>query len=119
MTFSSYYAHTDPIFKDLNILTIDKLVVHRIGIAMYKINNEMYTSVLNDLYKKNNDVHAHNTRTKDMFRISLGTQTFFNVSAKVWNALFPKFDLNVPLYKFKKSLKEYLLSNILVINYPK
>ena len=27
MTFSSYYAHTDPIFKDLNILTIDKLVV--------------------------------------------------------------------------------------------
>ena len=83
MTFYSYYAHTDPIFKDLNILTIDKLVVHRIGIAMYKINNEMYPSVLNDLYKKNNDIHAHNTRTKDMFRILLGTQTFSNVSAKV------------------------------------
>ena len=27
MTFSTYYAHTDPLFKDLNILTIDKLVV--------------------------------------------------------------------------------------------
>ena len=47
-----------------------------------------------DLYKKNNDVHGHNTRTKDMFRISLGT--FSNVSAKIWNALFLKFDLNVP-----------------------
>ena len=34
MTFSTYYAHTDPLFKDLNILTIDKLVVHRIGIAI-------------------------------------------------------------------------------------
>ena len=34
MTLSSNCAHTDPIFKDLNILTIDKLVVHRIGIAM-------------------------------------------------------------------------------------
>ena len=45
MTFSSYYAHTDPIFKDLNILTIDKLVVHRIGKAMNKINNELYPSV--------------------------------------------------------------------------
>ena len=36
MTSSTYYAHTTPLFKDLNILTIDKLVVHRIGIAMYK-----------------------------------------------------------------------------------
>ena len=76
MTFFPYYARTDSIFKDLNILTIDKLVVHRIGNAMYKINNEMYPSVLNDLYKKNNDVHAHNTRTKDMFCISLGIQFF-------------------------------------------
>ena len=32
MTLSTYYAHTDPLFKDLNILTIHKLVVHRIGI---------------------------------------------------------------------------------------
>ena len=29
MTISTYYAHTDPLFKDLNILIIDKLVVHR------------------------------------------------------------------------------------------
>ena len=34
-------------------------------------------------------------RTKDMFRISHGTQTFSNVSAKIWNALFSKLDLNV------------------------
>ena len=25
MTFSTYYAHTDPLFKDLNILTIDNI----------------------------------------------------------------------------------------------
>ena len=42
MTFSSYYAHTVPIFRDLKILTIDKLIVHRIGIAMYKLNNGFY-----------------------------------------------------------------------------
>ena len=71
MTFSTYYAHTDPLFKDLNILTIDKLVVHRIGIAMYKINNGLCPSVLNELYKKNNVINDHNTRTKDMFRVHL------------------------------------------------
>ena len=53
MTFFSYYAHTDPIFKDLNVLTIDKLVVHGINISMYKINNEMYPSVVS-LYKSKN-----------------------------------------------------------------
>ena len=119
MTFSTYYAHTDPLFKDLNILTIDKLVVHRIGIAMYKINNSLFPSVLNELYKKNNVIHDHNTRTKDMFRVSLGTQTFSTVSARIWNALIVKFNVNVPLTRFKVSLKQYLSSNILTISYPK
>ena len=119
MTFSTYYAHTDPLFKDLNILTIDNLVVHRIGIAMYKINNGLFPSVINDLYKKNNVIHDHNTRTKDMFRVSLGTQTFSTVSARIWNALIVKFNVNVPLTRFKVSLKLYLSSNILTISYPK
>ena len=29
-TFPSYYAHTAPVFRDLKILTTDKLIVHRI-----------------------------------------------------------------------------------------
>ena len=76
MTFSTYYAHTDPFFKDPNILTIDKLVVHRIGIAMYKINNDLFPSVLSELYKKNNVIHDHNTRAKYMFRVNLELKLF-------------------------------------------
>ena len=33
-------------------LTIDKLVVHRIGIMMYKFNNGLLLTVFNSLYKK-------------------------------------------------------------------
>ena len=119
MTFSTYYAHTYPLFKDLNIFTIDKLVVHRIGIAIYKINNDLFPSVLNELYKKNNIIHNDNIRTKDMFLVSLGTQTFSTVRARIWNALIVKFNVNVPLTRFKVSLKQYLSSNILTISYPK
>ena len=79
---------------------------------MYKINNGLLPSVLNELYKKNNVIHDHNTRTKDMFRVSLGTQTFSTVSARIWNALIVKFNVNVPLTRFKVSLKQYLSSNI-------
>ena len=63
MTFSPDYAHTDPLFKDLYILTIDKFVGQRIGIAMFKQNNDLFPSVLNKLHKKNNVIHNHNTRT--------------------------------------------------------
>ena len=52
MTFSSYYAHTAPIFKDLKILTIDKLIVHITGITMYKFNNGFLPDVFNTLYIK-------------------------------------------------------------------
>ena len=119
MTFSTYCAHTDPIFKDLNVLTINKLVIHRIGIMMYKFNNGLLPTVLNSLYKRNNEIHQYDTRTKNMFRISVGIQSFSSVSAKIWNALILHIDGNVPLVKFKQSLKLYLLNNTLVISYSK
>ena len=75
MTFTSYHAHTAPIFRDLEILTIDKLIVHRIGIVMYKFNYGFLPEVLNTMYRKNSEIQSYNTRSKDMFRILSGTQT--------------------------------------------
>ena len=40
-----------------------------------------------NFFKKNNEIHNYNTRTKDMFRISHESQTFSSVGAKIWNAL--------------------------------
>ena len=52
MTFTFYHAHTAPIFRDLEILTIDKLIVHRIGIVMYKFNYRFLPEVLKAMYRK-------------------------------------------------------------------
>ena len=84
---------------------------------MYKFNNGLLLAVLKTLYKKNNEVHSYNTRSKDLFRIALGTQTFSNISARIWNALIIKIDINVPMFKFKNSLKLFLLNNTLTITY--
>ena len=67
MTFSSYYAHTAPIFRDLEILTIDQLIVHGIGTVMYKFNYGLLPDVLNTMYRKICEIHSYNTRSKDMF----------------------------------------------------
>ena len=115
----SYYAHTAPIFRDLQILTIDQLIVHRIGTVMYKFNYGLLSDVLNTMYRKNCEIHSYNTRSKDMFRISSGTQTFSNISARIWNSLMVNLDIDVSLIKFKESLKQYLLNNVLIMKYTK
>ena len=86
---------------------------------MYKLNSGLLPKVLCNFFKKNIEIPNYNTRTKDMFRSS--HETFFFVGAKIWNAFTCsiKIDVNVTLIEFKKSLKVYLLSNTLVINYPK
>ena len=80
MTFSSYYAHTAPNFKDLKILTIDKLIVHRIGITMYMFSNRFLPDVFITLYIKNCEIHTYSTRNKDLYHVLPGTQTFSNIS---------------------------------------
>ena len=115
MTFSYYYAHTAPIFRDLEILTIDQLIVHRIGTVMYKFNYGLLPDVLNTMYRKNCEIHSYNTRSMSMFRISSGTQTFSIISARIWNSLMVNLDIDVSLIKFKESLKQYLLNNVLII----
>ena len=79
---------------------------------MYKFNYGFLPEVLNTMYIKNSEIHSYNTRSKDMFRISSGTKTFSNISAKIWNSLVVNIDINVSLIKFKESLKQYLLSNV-------
>ena len=83
MTFSTYCAHTEPIFKDLNVLTVDKLVIHITGIMMYKFKNGLLPTVLNSLYNKIMKFTHMTLNQKNMFRISVGIQSFSSVSAKI------------------------------------
>ena len=48
--FSNYNAHSICIFKQLNILPLNKLVINRIGIMMYKYVNNLLPPVINDMY---------------------------------------------------------------------
>ena len=52
MTFSPYLAHTETLFINIEILPLDKLILNRIAIMMYKYTNDMLPSVMHELYKK-------------------------------------------------------------------
>ena len=74
---------------------------------------------ISQLYAKNFNIHTHNTRSNDVLRISHGTRTVSNVSARTWNILVGKINFKVSISKFKISLKLYLLHNSLTLTYSK
>ena len=98
MTFSSYYAHTAPIYKDPMILSIDKLIVHRIGITMYKYSNGLLPDVFNTLYIKYSEIHIYSNRSKYLYHNLPGTLTFSNISTKMWEFIGGKYQCQCHIY---------------------
>ena len=119
ITFSTYLAHTQPLFHNLSILPLDKLILDRIGILMFKYSNGLLPVIINNLYVKNKDIHSHNTRSKNRLRAPTGSMYFTNTSAHLWNVLVTKIDVQVPLSKFKLILKCFLLNNTVNLRYSK
>ena len=50
ITFANYNTPSIDIFKNLNRLPLDKLVVDRISVMMYKYDNDLLPLALNYLY---------------------------------------------------------------------
>ncbi len=119
ITFSTYLAHTDPIFKDLSILPIQKLYLHRVGIFMYKYSFGTMPQVMSELYTKQHEIHSHDTRNANNFYISSGTDIFSSISARIWNKLLININVNVSFCNFKKAYKQFLQHNNIQIKYTK
>ena len=119
ITFSHYISHTQPLFQDLSILPLEKLVLYRIALIMYKMPNSLIPKTMSDLYIANKDIHSYDTRYKNLFRIPKGTINYTSLSARLWNILNMKIDVHVPLSQFKSSVVNYLVNNTTEIKYSK
>ena len=119
ITFSHYLAHTEPLFMSLEILPLEKIFYHRCGLMMYKYHNNLLPCLISQLYAKNDSIHNHNTRCSNLLRVPHDSKSFTNVSARIWNVLNNIIDFDVPISKFKSILKQYLLSNSLILTYSK
>ena len=67
ITFSDRLSHTEPLFLNLEILPIDKLIQNRIGLFMYKMFHGLHPIGISAMYSQNCDVHSHDTRKKKQF----------------------------------------------------
>ena len=110
-TFKSYLEHSEPIFKDLNILDIFKINDY-LMFRYYHLNN------LRDFFKNyfvtNNQIHEHNTRNASKLhkcykRTNYVKHTLSNKGVDVWNSLETKLNEVNSYNTFKKKIK---LNNI-------
>ena len=122
ISFSPYKSHTDPLFKNMKILSLNKIVVHRIGMQMYKYHHNTLPDVIIDLFTEHKTKHHHNTRHKHNFRHPLGKQEYMyrNFSFKgiyVWNYITSatNINLNAQCSTFKYIFKEHLLHNEVIL----
>ena len=120
ITFSPYLAHTKNLFLDTNILPFKKLVIHRIGIQMFKFNLGLSPVALNNLFVRNSNIHNYNTRNKNKLRSAIGRHKFIYknfryISGHIWNNITDKIDTDTSLLTFKKQLKILLFTDEITI----
>ena len=113
ITFSAFLAHTAPIFLNLRLLPLNKIVLHRTSVFMFKLMNNLLPNAMNSLIVRNNDTHHYNTRQNHHLRGSSSTckpvvNSFSNRSVQIRNAISSKLNINVSLYKFKYYVKLFL-----------
>jgi hypothetical protein len=109
----SYFEHTTPLFRRLNILKLNDLYHLRLGIFMYKHVHSMLPQVFDHLFSFSSSVHSYETRSSskgDLFVLQNRTLYFRNSSfqrgVKYWNGLTDNLKECKTVVAFAKELKK-------------
>ena len=66
---------------------------------MYELS--IYPDALNELYIKKNKIHLYPIRNCDKYHIQTSTDSFSNVSTRIWNVITTNIDVNISFMQFK------------------
>ena len=99
ITYSPYLAHTDELFKELNILPIHKLMLQRVALQMFKYSINILPDVISELFITNDTFHSHNTRNKNKLRPKMSNReymykNFSFIGVYIWNNIQDHIPIN-------------------------
>ena len=117
ITFSCYFEQTEPLFKELEILSFKKLVIQRILLMMFKYSLGIVPKPITLLFTRNDEVHHHNTRHSSLLHPMIGRtettyKTFRSQAILIWNYISKQIPINVTITCFKKTSLKYLLTHL-------
>ena len=56
------YEHTDPIFKQLKIISLTKLYIYAVQLFVFEYNRNCLPPIFFDFYIRNDAIHGYSTR---------------------------------------------------------
>ena len=95
ISFSAFKAHSSPIFKDLEILSIGDLYNYQVASLMWDLDHNILPSSLSSYFTKRSNDHSHLTRMATSDKLSIkktntyryGSKSFKIEGAKILNFL--------------------------------
>lgn len=91
---SKFDAHTDPIFKKLNILKLENICLLQLGLFMYSYKKSLLPNRFKNMFVLNSDIHGYSTRNLMAFRVPLCRTNIRQFSIRFQG---PKFFNSLPL----------------------
>ena len=111
---AGYLDHTEPLFKELKLLNVDKIYKYNCAKFIYCISNNIKYAEFRDRLTQNKSFHNYNTRAKNLLRkpfvrLHQFTDSFLPNGMEVWNSLPEEIKLTKPPLTYNKKLKHYIL----------
>ena len=108
---TQYYAHTDPIFKNLGIFKFYDIHLLQLGLFMYSYQIRTLPSKFDCKFTLNRKVHSYNTRNSHAFRLpfcNIKQFSIFYQGPKFYNSLTTEMVTSSSPASFKKQLRHSL-----------
>ena len=110
-----YLAHSSPLFKSLNLLSIYDIYRHQLATLMYRHQSGLLPSIFKNFFTTNSDLHQYNTRKKHDYRSALSrigarSSSVRITGPKLWNSIDPSVRSALSLSSFKYTFKSLLIS---------
>ncbi len=117
-TNSHFLAHSAPLFKKLNTLTVYDVHKLQVAIFMFKYKNNLLPTIFNNYFTINKFVHSHYTRSGNLYRpfnftTDLARNTIRYQGPCLWNSIDSDTRLSNSVYIFKNNYQRYLTSQYL------
>ena len=114
LTDSAYYAHSDPLFKQLKLLKLNDLFKFHCQIFMHKTMNLNYYPRYRQRIIALQSVHSYNTRNTTLktpfCRSDFCKQSLLYQGIKAWNQLSDDLKNITPLKSIKRKCKEKIVN---------
>ena len=117
ITFSTWRAHSAPLFETLEILSLEHMYIMSVSLFMYKFYFRLLPPVVDELFQFNSAIHTINTRQRTLLHVPIvhsriSKQSIRVRGVQIFNQLPQIVNINqLTFYQFRCTMRRGLINN--------